>query len=79
MSLGGAEIRVRRERERPCVGDDSNGVGKRVFGTPFGGYKLSGLGKEGALEEILEYTRHKVIAVGLHSDAPERLLSREQG
>jgi betaine-aldehyde dehydrogenase len=56
-----------------------NGVGKRVFGTPFGGYKLSGLGKEGSLEEILEYTRHKVIAVGLHSDAPERLLSREQG
>jgi betaine-aldehyde dehydrogenase len=56
-----------------------NGVGKRVFGTPFGGYKLSGLGKEGGLEEILEYTRHKVIAVGLHSDAPERLLSQEHG
>jgi len=55
-----------------------NGVGKRVFGTPFGGYKSSGLGKEGSLEEILEYTRYKVIAVGLHSDAPDRLLSREQ-
>lgn len=56
-----------------------NGTGKRVFGTPFGGYKLSGLGKEGSLEEILEYTRHKVIAVGLHPDAPKRLLSREHG
>lgn len=56
-----------------------NGVGKRVFGTPFGGYKSSGLGKESSLEEILEYTRHKVVAVGLHPDAPERLLSRSQG
>jgi betaine-aldehyde dehydrogenase len=53
-----------------------NGVGKRVFGTPFGGYKLSGLGKEGSLEEILEYTRHKVIAVSLHADAADRILSR---
>lgn len=42
-----------------------NGSGSRVPGTPFGGYKSSGLGKESSLEEILEYCRHKVIAVGL--------------
>ena len=42
-----------------------NGQGKRVPGTPFGGYKASGIGKESSLEEILEFTRHKVIAVNL--------------
>jgi betaine-aldehyde dehydrogenase len=42
-----------------------NGSGSRVPGTPFGGYKNSGLGKESSLEEILEYTRYKVVAVGL--------------
>ena len=42
-----------------------NGSGSRVPGTPFGGYKTSGLGKESSLEEILEYTRYKVVAVGL--------------
>lgn len=44
-----------------------NGVGKRVFGTPFGGYKQSGMGKEGSLEEVLDYCRHKVVAVGLQA------------
>ena len=42
-----------------------NGVGKRLPGTPFGGYKQSGLGKEGSLEEVLSFCRHKVVAVGL--------------
>ncbi len=42
-----------------------NGQGKRVPGTPFGGYKQSGIGKESSLEEILEFTRHKIIAVSL--------------
>ncbi len=42
-----------------------NGQGKRVPGTPFGGFKQSGIGKESSLEEILEYTRHKVVAVSL--------------
>jgi betaine-aldehyde dehydrogenase len=42
-----------------------NGSGKRVPGTPFGGYKQSGLGKESSLEEILEFCQHKVVAVGL--------------
>jgi betaine-aldehyde dehydrogenase len=44
-----------------------NGNGKRVAGTPFGGYKQSGLGKEGSLEEVLSYTQLKVIAVGLQT------------
>jgi betaine-aldehyde dehydrogenase len=42
-----------------------NGSGTRVPGTPFGGYKQSGLGKESSLEELLGYCQHKVIAVGL--------------
>ena len=42
-----------------------NGIGKRVPGTPFGGYKQSGLGKESSIEEIFEFTRHKVVAVSL--------------
>lgn len=42
-----------------------NGTGRRVPGTPFGGYKQSGLGKESSLEEVLEFTRHKVVAVEL--------------
>ncbi|WP_225753482.1 aldehyde dehydrogenase family protein [Actinotalea sp. Marseille-Q4924] len=42
-----------------------NGSGRRVPGTPFGGYKQSGLGKESSLEEILSYCQHKVIAVSL--------------
>ncbi|MCU1432684.1 MAG: betB [Actinotalea sp.] len=32
-----------------------NGLGKRVPGTPFGGYKQSGLGKESSLEEIYSF------------------------
>jgi betaine-aldehyde dehydrogenase len=42
-----------------------NGSGTRVPGTPFGGYKQSGLGKESSLDEVLGYCQHKVIAVGL--------------
>lgn len=42
-----------------------NGSGKRVPGTPFGGYKQSGLGKESSLEEVLAYCQHKVVVVGL--------------
>jgi betaine-aldehyde dehydrogenase len=42
-----------------------NGSGARVPGTPFGGYKQSGLGKESSLEEVLGYCRHKVIAVNM--------------
>lgn len=43
-----------------------NGRGKRVPGTPFGGYKYSGLGKESSIEELHEYTQVKVVSVDLH-------------
>ena len=42
-----------------------NGKGKRVPGTPFGGYKRSGLGKESSLEEVIGYTQEKVVALSL--------------
>ena len=42
-----------------------NGVAKRVPGTPFGGFKLSGLGKESSLEELLGFCRTKTVAVTL--------------
>jgi betaine-aldehyde dehydrogenase len=42
-----------------------NGAAKRVPGTPFGGYKLSGIGKESSIEELLSYCRTKTIAVNI--------------
>jgi betaine-aldehyde dehydrogenase len=42
-----------------------NGTGRRTTGTPFGGWKHSGLGKENCLEELLSYTREKTVAVTL--------------
>lgn len=42
-----------------------NGSAKRVPGTPFGGYKSSGLGKESSLEELLSFCRTKTIAVSI--------------
>jgi betaine-aldehyde dehydrogenase len=42
-----------------------NGTGRRPTGTPFGGWKNSGLGKENCLEELLSYTREKTVAVTL--------------
>lgn len=36
-----------------------NGKGQRPFGAPFGGWKLSGLGEENSLGELLSYTRIK--------------------
>ena len=38
-----------------------NKVGPRPFGAPFGGYKHSGMGKESNIEEIVSFTREKVI------------------
>jgi betaine-aldehyde dehydrogenase len=38
-----------------------NGRGQRPFGAPFGGWKLSGLGEENSLGELLSYTRVKNI------------------
>lgn len=40
-----------------------NGNLGRPNGVPFGGYKLSGLGKEGGLEELVSYTREKSVMV----------------
>lgn len=42
-----------------------NGSAKRVPGTPFGGFKLSGLGKESSLEELLSFCRTKTVAVSI--------------
>ena len=42
-----------------------NGTGRRPVGTPFGGWKSSGLGKENGLDELLSYTREKTVTVTL--------------
>ncbi len=42
-----------------------NGAGGRPVGVPFGGYKLSGLGKEGDLSDLLSYTQEKAIITHL--------------
>jgi acyl-CoA reductase-like NAD-dependent aldehyde dehydrogenase len=42
-----------------------NGVGARWSGAPFGGWKHSGIGKEGSVEEIYSYTRQKSVHVVL--------------
>ena len=40
-----------------------NGTGQRPLGAPFGGHKLSGLGTENCLEELLSFTRTKNLSV----------------
>jgi betaine-aldehyde dehydrogenase len=42
-----------------------NGTGKRPAGSPFGGFKMSGIGKENSLEELLSYTTEKSITATL--------------
>ena len=42
-----------------------NGVSKHFTGTPFGGYKGSGVGREECLEELLGYTQTKAVHVFL--------------
>jgi betaine-aldehyde dehydrogenase len=42
-----------------------NSQGKRPLGSPFGGWKASGLGKGASLEELLSYTREKAVTVEL--------------
>jgi betaine-aldehyde dehydrogenase len=42
-----------------------NGTGRRPAGTPFGGWKHSGLGKENCLEDLLSFTREKTVALTL--------------
>jgi len=43
-----------------------NGTGSRVPGTPFGGYKQSGLGRESSVDEVFEFSQYKTIAVELN-------------
>ena len=47
-----------------------NGQGRKPLGTPFGGFKHSGIGVEGSLEELLSYTQLKSVVVNLHDDRP---------
>jgi betaine-aldehyde dehydrogenase len=42
-----------------------NGTGSAPAGVPFGGTKQSGLGKEGALAELIGYTQEKSVVVNL--------------
>lgn len=42
-----------------------NGTGKRPLGSPFGGFKSSGIGKESALDELLSYGREQAVTVTL--------------
>ncbi|MGH8869819.1 MAG: aldehyde dehydrogenase family protein [Actinomycetes bacterium] len=42
-----------------------NGHGRRPVGSPFGGYKQSGIGKERAQEELSQYTQEKSVVVAL--------------
>ena len=42
-----------------------NDVGKHFLGTPFGGYKQSGIGREECLEELISFTQEKNIHINL--------------
>ncbi len=42
-----------------------NGQGRKPLGTPFGGFKQSGIGVEGSLDELLSYTQLKSVVVNL--------------
>jgi betaine-aldehyde dehydrogenase len=48
-----------------------NGTGRRPPGSPFGGWKHSGLGKENSQDELLSYTREKTITITLPADDPD--------
>ncbi|OLF05967.1 hypothetical protein BLA60_33440 [Actinophytocola xinjiangensis] len=41
-----------------------NGAGQRPLGAPFGGHKLSGIGTENSLEELVSFTRVKNLSIG---------------
>jgi betaine-aldehyde dehydrogenase len=46
-----------------------NEVSRHLLGTPFGGYKQSGMGREECLEELLSFTQEKHIHVNLKRPA----------
>ena len=47
-----------------------NDTSKHFIGTPFGGYKQSGIGREECLEELISFTQEKNININLA--APSR-------
>ncbi|MEU4481101.1 aldehyde dehydrogenase family protein [Micromonospora sp. NPDC023966] len=42
-----------------------NGTGRRPSGSPFGGFKQSGIGKESSLDELLSYGRERAVNITL--------------
>ena len=46
-----------------------NEVSRHLLGTPFGGYKQSGLGREECLSELLSYTQEKHVHINLKRPA----------
>jgi betaine-aldehyde dehydrogenase len=42
-----------------------NDVGRHALGSPFGGYKQSGLGREESIQELMEFTQEKNILINL--------------
>ncbi len=42
-----------------------NTVGTRPSGAPFGGYKMSGIGRESSIDELLSYTRIKNVCAAI--------------
>lgn len=42
-----------------------NTVGARPSGSPFGGYKMSGIGRESSVDELLSYTRIKNVCAAI--------------
>ena len=42
-----------------------NDTSSHYIGAPFGGYKLSGVGREESIEELLEFTQMKTIKIAL--------------
>ena len=56
-------IKAARRVQSGCVW--INGVGNYFKGTPYGGLKNSGIGKESALQELLSYTEEKSIHIML--------------
>ena len=42
-----------------------NDISKHFLGTPFGGYKQSGIGREECIEELISFTQEKNININL--------------
>jgi len=56
-------LRIAPHMQAGCIG--INSMAFHSVGSPFGGYKQSGIGREECLEELLEFTQLKSYAVGL--------------